>query len=317
MKIVLLEPLGIDEETLEQWKNQLEENGHSLIDYKTRETEVDTLIERSKEADIVILTNMPYPKAVIEACPKLKMIAVAFTGVDHVDIQYCKERQIVVSNAAGYSTHAVAELAIGLMIGVYRRLIACDARTREAQTKAGLIGFELSGKTVGIIGTGAIGWQVMRILQAFGCDVIAYSRTQRQEWIDAGVSYVDKATLLKTSDIVTLHLPLTDSSRGLIGEEELALMKSSAILINTARGPIVDSQALAKALKDGRLAGAGIDVFEMEPPIPTDHVLVDAPNALLTPHVAFATKESLLKRAYITFDNVDSYIAGTPTNIMS
>ncbi len=310
MKIVLLEPLGIDADTLEQWKSQLQELGHNLVSYETRETDVDILIERSKDADIVILTNLPYPKDVMEACPKLKMIAVAFTGVDHVDMAYCKERQIVVSNAAGYSTSAVAELAVGLMIGVYRRLIECDRHTRQSKTKAGLIGFELSGKTVGIIGTGAIGWQVMRILQAFGCEVIAYSRTQKQTWIDAGVAYVDKETLLRTSDIVTLHVPLTESSRGLIGKEELAWMKPSAILINTARGPVVDSEALAEALENGQIAGAGIDVFEIEPPIPSEHGLMQAPNTLVTPHVAFATKEALLKRAKITFDNVESYIEG-------
>ena len=316
MKIVLIEPLGIEKEKLEALSEGLKAGGHEFVSYDNRVEDTPSLIERAKDADIVILTNLPFKKEVLVACSKLKMISVAFTGVDHVDMDYCKENNILVSNAAGYSTNAVAELAIGLMVGLYRRILACDEHTRSEKTKAGLIGFELAEKTIGVIGTGAIGCKVMEIALAFGCEVVAYSRTQKQEWIDKGVKYMELNDLLKVSDIVTLHVPLTPASKHLIGKEQLEIMKKSALLINTARGPVVDSEALAKALEENRIAGAGIDVFEMEPPVPKDHVLLQAPNTILTPHVAFATKESLVKRAIITFDNVESWLKGEPKNVV-
>ena len=145
---------------------------------------------------------------------------------------------------------------------------------------------------------------------------MAYSRTERKAGIQAGIDYVDLDTLLRTSDIVSLHVPLTDETAGLIGRRELALMKKSAVLINTSRGPVVDSDALAAALKTGGIAGAGIDVYEMEPPIPVDHPLVGAPHTILTPHLAFATEESLYQRAVIVFDNVRKWLEGHPQNIV-
>ena len=151
------------------------------------------------------------------------------------------------------------------------------------------------------------------IAKAFGCEVLAYSRTKKDI---PGIRYVDMDTLLSESDIVSVHTPLNDSTRGLIGKDELAKMKTSAILINTSRGPVVDSQALADALNAGDLAGAGIDVFEMEPPVPENHPLLTAKNVIATPHVAFATKEALEKRAVIVFDNIDKWIKGTPQNVM-
>lgn len=315
MKIVLIEPLGIDEAELKKLSNGLKESGHEFVSYDTRTEEAEELVQRGKDADIIILTNLPFKKEVIEKCTQLKMISVAFTGVDHVDIAYCNERQIIVSNAAGYSTNAVAELAIGLMIGLYRRLLECDKTTRASKTKQGLIGFEMAGKTIGVVGTGAIGSQVIDIGLAFGCKVIAYSRTKKEALEEKGVRYVELETLLKESDIVTLHLPLNASSKHLIGAKEIGLMKSSALLINTARGPIVDSVALASALNNDKIAGAGIDVFEIEPPINGDHPLLHSKNTLVTPHVAFATKESLVKRAIITFNNVEAFIHGDPVNV--
>ena len=315
MKIVLMEPLGIDKEKLDELSAPLKAAGHDFISYDNRVEDTPSLIERGKDADIIILANLPFKREVMEACPHLKMVTIAFTGVDHVDMAYCKEKGILVSNAAGYSTSAVAELAVGMMVGLYRRILACDKATRAAGTKNGLIGFEMAGKTVGVVGTGAIGGKVMEIALAFGCNVVAHSRTEKQEWIDKGVKYLSLEELLKISDIVSLHVPLTESSKNLIGKEQLAMMKPSALLINTARGPVVNSEALAAALKENQIAGAGIDVFEMEPPIPTDHVLAGAPNTILTPHVAFATKESMVKRAIITFDNVESWLKGEPRNV--
>ena len=157
------------------------------------------------------------------------------------------------------------------------------------------------------------GLRTAAIANAFGCQILAYSRTKKDI---PGITYVDMDTLLSSCDIVSLHTPLNSETKGLIGKEELAKMKPSAILINTSRGPVVDSDALADALNNGRLAGAGIDVFEAEPPIAKDHPLLTAKNVIATPHVAFATKEALEKRAVIVFDNVDKWLKGTPQNVM-
>ena len=184
---------------------------------------------------------------------------------------------------------------------------------RTCGTKDGLVGYELEGKKFGVVGTGAIGMRVAKIAQAFGCEVLAYSRTKKPE---SGLTYVSMEELLANSDIVSLHVPLTDATRGLIGYDQLKLMKPNAVLINTARGPVVDSQALAQALKEGVIAGAGVDVFEIEPPIDPEHPLFYAPNLIATPHVAFATKEALYKRAVIVCDNLEKWLAGKPQNVI-
>ncbi|MDY4078948.1 MAG: 2-hydroxyacid dehydrogenase [Clostridium sp.] len=313
MKLTILEPLGVEKEKFLKMANDVLGDRVEIKFYETRVEDTETLIERSKDADIVVLSNFKYKKEVIEKCPNLKMICVAFTGVDHVDMEYCRERGIMVCNCAGYSTVAVADLVFGLLISIYRNIIACDKVTREEGTKNGLVGFELEGKKFGVIGTGAIGMRVANIAKAFGCEVYGYSRTVKE---GNGINYVDLNTLLSTCDIVSLHVPLNDSTKGLINKDNIKLMKKNAVLINTARGPVVDSEALADALKSGKIAGAGVDVFEVEPPIPSSHILFGAPNLVVTPHVAFATKESMVKRAEIVFDNIDKYLEGKPQNVI-
>lgn len=309
MKLALLEPLGIPQDRLVEMVKEAVDGRMEVVAYDTRVEDVPTLIQRSQDADAVVLSNFPYRKAVMEHCPHLKYIDVAFTGVDHVDIDYCKEKGIAVSNCAGYSTVAVADLVFGMVISLARNLSACDAAVRQGGTKAGLIGFELEGKKFGVIGAGAIGSRVAAIAAAFGCQVYAYSRTPKDL---PGVTFTDLDTLLSTCDIVSLHVPATPQTHHLINAEKLALMKPTALLINTARGPVVDSQALADALNSGRLAGAGIDVFEMEPPVPADHPLLTAKNVLATPHVAFATAQSMEKRAVLVCDNLKAWLDGKP-----
>lgn len=313
MKIVFLEPLGIEKEKFLNIAHEKLDSKGELVFYDNRVEDTKTLIERSKDADIVVLSNFKYKRDVIEKCPNLKMICVAFTGVDHVDIDYCRERGIKVCNCAGYSTVAVADLVFGLIINLYRNIDECNEVTRKGGTKNGLVGFELEGKKFGIVGTGAIGMRVASIAKAFGCEVYGYSRTVKD---NNGVKYIDLNTLLSTCDIVSLHVPLNEETKGLINAENIKLMKKDAILINTARGPVIDSMALAEALKNNIIAGAGIDVFEMEPPIPEDHILFEAPNLIVTPHVAFATKESMIKRAEIVFDNIEKFIDGNMQNII-
>ena len=178
---------------------------------------------------------------------------------------------------------------------------------------SGLMGEELSGKTFGVVGLGAIGTKVAKLAQAFDCRVLAYNRSEKD--LD-GIEMVDLDTLLAESDIVSLHVPVTNETKKLINAENLCKMKKSALLINAARGPVIDNDALAQALHEGIIRGAGIDVFDMEPPIPSDYPLLQAPNTLFTPHVAFATKESMVKRAYIVVQNLEDWLDGKQSNII-
>ena len=209
----------------------------------------------------------------------------------------------------------MAELSLGLMLSLLRNVPQVESRCRSGQTKDGLVGVELRGKTVGIVGVGAIGLRTAELCHAFGCRVLGYKRHVRGDE-PAFVSFVSLDELLAQSDIVSLHCPLNDDSRGLIGRENIAKMKRGAYVINAARGPVVDSQALADALNNGYLAGAGIDVFEAEPPLDTAHALLHSKNTIVTPHVAFASAESMEARCRIVFDNIRQWLAGEPANVV-
>ncbi len=305
MRIAVMEPLGVEQEKFMQIAREAVGDDVEIVCYDTRTTDVEELGRRGRDADIIAIGNLPFPREVLEKCENVKMLAVAFTGLDHVDLKYCEERGIKVQNCAGYATTAVAELTFGLLLDLCRNIGKCDTAARNGGTKAGLIGFELEGRTMGIVGTGAIGARVAKLAAAFGMDVIAYSRTPGKV---AGVRYVSLEELLAQADVVSLHVPLTDETRGMIGVEELALMKETAVLVNTARGPVVDTKALADALNSGRIAGAAIDVFDAEPPLDADEPLINAKNTVVTPHVAFATDESMIKRAEIEFRNIAEFI---------
>ena len=313
MKVTFLEPLGISQDQLKDMVQKELGDRVETVFYDTRIEDVPGLIERSRDADCVVLSNFKYGREVISQCPDLKMICVAFTGVDHVDMEYCRERGITVCNCAGYSTVAVADLVFGFAVSLARNIIPCDRAVRNEGTKAGLVGYELEGKAFGVVGAGAIGRRVIRIAQAFGCQVYVYKKKKKDI---EGVRFVSLDQLLETCDIVSLHVPLNEATRGLIGREQLKKMKKTAVLINTARGPVVDSQALAEALKEGDIAGAAVDVFEMEPPVPSDHVLFNAPNLIATPHVAFASHQAFEKRAVIVCENIRKWLDGQPQNVI-
>lgn len=313
MKLVIIEPLGVEQEKLLSMAKEALPKDLEIVYYDTRTTDAKELIERGKDAEIIVVSNLPMNGEVIDGCKKLKLLSVAFTGVDHIAMDACRKNGVTVCNCAGYSTVAVADLVFGMIISLYRNIIPCNEVVRKEGTKDGLVGFELEGKKFGIIGTGAIGLRTAKVAQAFGCEVYAYSRTVKEI---EGLKYVTINELLSQCDIVSLHTPLTPDTKGLIGREELSLMKKNAILINTARGPVVDSEALAEALNNGIIAGAGIDVFETEPPVKKEHPLLNAKNVIATPHVAFATKEALVKRAVIVFDNVVKWVNGKPQNIV-
>ena len=314
MKVVIMESLGISEEELKERQKPLEEKGCEFVSYQ-KTTDVEKLKDEAKDADVMIIANMPMPDEVIASCDHLKFVDVAFTGVDHVGLDACRDKNIAVSNASGYSNEAVAELVMEMTLSLLRNVPQVEERVRSGGTKDGLVGSEIKGKTVGIIGLGKIGSRSAELFHAFGARVLAQSRTKHADAPEY-VRQVSQEELLKESDIVVLHCPLNDSTRGMIDAEKLAMMKKSAILINVARGPVVNAQDLADALNNDVIAGAGIDVFDVEPPLPADEPLLGAKNTLLTPHIAFASEQSMSLRAEIVFDNLASWMEGEQKNII-
>lgn len=313
MKIAIIEPLGIDEKAVEKLKQDFLPENIELVYYNSAPQDDEEKIKRSEDADIVMLANMPLRKNVLEKCSKLKMISVVFTGVDHIDMDYCKANDIMVCNCSGYANEAVCELVFGMVVDLYRNIFAANEAVRTGKTKVGLSQFELCGKKFGIIGAGAIGLKVANVAKAFGCDVYVYSRTSKD--ID-GIKFVSLDDLLSICDVISVHVPLTKQTKDLINAENITKMKPTSLLINTARGPVVNAKALADALKNNIIAGAGVDVFDNEPPIAMDNPLLNAPNVVLTPHIGFATKEAMEKRAVIAFTNINKYLMGKPQNVM-
>ena len=303
MKIVFLEPLGLTVEAIERACDNLKKQGHDVVVYPDRRPELN--IERAAGADVVVESNMPLRKDFFDACQNLKMLSIAFTGLDHIDMDECQRRGIVVKNAAGYSTEAVAEETICMMIGLYRHVIENDRITRSCKGPSIAPGREIAGKTVGIIGMGAIGQRTAALAQAFGCKVIAWNRTPKQM---AGVTFVDKETLLREADIVALHIALNNETRNFLTAKDFVLMKPTAVIVNAARGPVMNTVDLAEALKKGVIAGAALDVYDGEPPLSSENPLLTAPNTMLMPHVGFATKEAFELRLTIVVNNVEKFV---------
>jgi glycerate dehydrogenase len=284
-------------------------------------TPPDQVVERAKDAEIVITNKALLPRQTIEALPKLKYIGVIATGVNIVDVAAARERGIIVANVPGYSTPSVAQLAFALLLELTHRT-GHHAAEVSAGRWAACPDFcfwdfplvELQGKTLGLVGLGEIGQATARIAQAFGMKVIATRRT----WAvppPEGINPVSLEAVLSQSDVVSLHCPLTDATKHLINAESLKKMKPSAYLINTARGPLIDDQALADALNEGRLAGAGLDVLSIEPP-PPGNPLFTAKNCLITPHVAWASGAARTRLLKIAAENLRQFLAGTPVNVV-
>ena len=311
INVVLLESLGISSEELASLEAPFA--GEAVFKAYQATRDVETLKAEARDADALILANMPLPGEVIRACPRLRFIDVAFTGVDHVDLSAAREMGVQVSNASGYSTQAVAELTVGMAISLLREMDAMQRKLREGGSRAGAVGRELKGRTVGIVGYGKIGRRTGEIMRCLGCRVLANCRTRHTD-LPEGVEQVDLPRLLRESDVVILHCPLNPGTRGLIDAEALRLMKPSAVLINAARGPVVVEKDLAQALREGRIAAAASDVFDQEPPLPAGSPLLDAPNTLLTPHIGFATEEAMRLRAGIVFDNLRAWLEGRQEN---
>jgi glycerate dehydrogenase len=274
------------------------------------------------DASIAIVNKTPLPASILAHLPALKMIAVAATGTDNIDIANCRERGIVVSNILNYAVHTVPEHAFTLMLALRRNLFAYCADVANGEWQRAdqfcLSGHpigDLFGSTLGIVGEGALGQGVAHIARGFGMKVLFADHAPPKA---PGVEFTSLDTVLAESDVISLHLPLTPGTRNLIGARELRLMKRSALLINTARGGLVDEAALVDALKNGTIGGAGFDVLSKEPPKSGNPLLdLRLPNFILTPHIAWASKGGMQILADQLIDNVEAFVAGTPKNLVT
>jgi glycerate dehydrogenase len=277
------------------------------------------VLARLQDATIAITNKVHLRRETLAQLPKLKMVAVSATGTDNVDIAYCKERGIVVSNIRNYAAHTVPEHVFMLMLALRRNLLAFreDVQQGAWQKAAQFCLFthpvrDLHGSTLGIMGGGSIGKSVASIAQAFGMKVL-FAEHKGAAAVRPGYTAFD--TVLRESDVITLHLPLKENTRHMISTAEFERMRPDALLINTARGGLVDESALLEALKTGRIAGAGFDVLSKEPP--TDgHPLLDLklPNFILTPHIAWSGMEAMQTMADQLIDNIEAFVAGAPKN---
>lgn len=289
-----------------------------VIVYTDRPKSPEEQIARVRDADIVINSRglVRWPGEVLRALPKLRLISVCSIGTDNIDLVAAREMGVLVSNQPGTTVPVVAEHAIGLLMAV-----AKHAAFQTASLKAGrwikMDNVLVRGKTLGIVGTGNIGAETARLARALGMETIAWTLHPSPEREQAlGVRFVDMDTLLQTADIVSIHVRLTDQTRGLLGKRELALMKPGALLINTARGAVVDTAALVEALHSGHLGGAGIDVFDQEP-IPADHPLLGCEQVVLTAHLADQTPEGADWLNIGVVENVIAYLEGRPRNLVT
>jgi D-3-phosphoglycerate dehydrogenase len=312
-EVALIQSLGMPRELVNRRFAELLP-GHQLLWRGGSEYAGKPLGELVGDAAYLVTGSLPIDGATIRNC-SLAMISVSFTGYDHVDLAACRERGIAVYNTPGYSTDSVAELAIALALSLLRNIPKADSHTRAPSGNwfAFPDGAELRGKTVGIIGTGATGMAAARLFAAFGCRLMGFSRNHNNDFKKLGGTYCDLNRLLRDSDIVSLHLALGPETRHIINAERLALLKSSAFLINTARGGLVDGAELSAALNAGKLGGAGLDVYENEP-LKSDNPLLAAPNTVLTPHAGYKTREALLRKLDVTFRNIADYEKGIETN---
>jgi glycerate dehydrogenase len=292
---------------------------HTWMDHG--ETIPSQVIDRVQDATIVICNKLPLRGDVLAQLPRLRLIAVAATGVDNIDLKFCKSHNIAVCNGRNYATTSLPEHVLTLVFTLRRSLIAyrediVNGKWQQAKQFC-LLDHEINdvhGATMGIIGYGALGRATANVAQALGMKVIVAEPKHSAVVRDGRVSFTD---VLRSSDVLSLHCPLTDATRNLIGAEELKLMKPTAILINTARGALVDELALVEALKNGTIAAAGIDVLRVEPPVHSNPLLEEKlPNLIVTPHVAWASRAAMQTLADQVIDNLEAFVRGEPRNLV-
>jgi glycerate dehydrogenase len=314
MKIVVLDGYAANPGDI-SWE-PMQSLGQLVIYDRTKPQEV---LERCNDADAVLTNKVVLNAETIARLPQLKYIGVLATGYNVVDVKAAAAQGIVVTNIPAYSTESVAQLTFAHILNIASRVGHYADANREGRWSHNpdfcywdTPLMELNGKTMGIVGLGNIGMRVAQLALAFGMDVFAVTSKLRTD-LPAGIQKTTLEGLLAVSDVLTLHCPLTEQTHHIINAETLALMKPGAVIINTGRGPLVDEQAVADALKNGHLLAYGADVMEQEPPR-ADHPLLSCPNAFLTPHIAWATFEARQRLMDIAVDNLQSFISGRPKN---
>lgn len=314
MKIVILDGYSANPGDL-SWK-ELEQMGEVTVYDRTSPSET---IQRAADADIVLTNKVVLNGEKIAQLPRLKYIGVLATGYNVVDIEAAHQRGIIVTNVPAYSTESVAQMVFAHLLTVTNRTEHYAIQNRKGRWSSNpdfcywdFPHMELAGKTFGIVGLGNIGRRVAEIALAFGMKVIAMT-SKSQDQLPAGIEKADLQTLLSSADVLSLHCPLTDKTRHLINADTLRQMKPTAILINTGRGPLIDDQAVADALHEGRLGAFCADVLTTEPPS-GDNPLLSQPNAFITPHIAWASTEARIRLLQIAIANVKAFVSGKPQN---
>ena len=319
MKAVILESYVMEEGDLD-WSGV-----KALIPDTTSyvRTAYEEIAPRIGDAEFVFLNKCRMDEQILSQCPNLKWVGIIATGTDNLDLEACRRHGVSVANVPGYSTYSVAQMTFSLLLAICQCAERYDRAVKDGFWQLGipqsyglLPQMELYGKTFGVYGYGSIGRQSARIAKAFGMRVLVCTRTVRLEYAADGVEFVDFDTLLRQSDVLSLHCPATPQTRGLISAEALQKMKRGAILLNTARGALVDEAAVTEALHTGQLGFYGADAFATEP-LPADSPLRREPHALLTPHIAWTTKEALQNLMDITTQNLRSFLDGNGEHIVN
>ncbi|WNQ12153.1 D-2-hydroxyacid dehydrogenase [Paenibacillus aurantius] len=318
MKIVILDGYTLNPGDL-SW-TKLEQLGDLTVYDRTPE---DLITERAQGAEIVLTNKTPLNAETISRLPGLKYIGVLATGYNIIDLEAAKARNLIVTNVPAYSTDSVAQLTFSLLLELVQQVARHSEAARSGQwAQSQDFSFalapltELAGKTIGLVGYGDIGKRTARIARAFGMRVLASTSGRRAYPDELEVTFASLHDLLAESDIVSLHCPLTPETKGLINEESIARMKPGAVLINTSRGGLVVEEDLAQALRDGKMAGAGVDVLSTEPPA-ADNPLLSAPNCVVTPHIAWASVEARRRLMDIAVDNVRNFQNGQPVHVVN
>lgn len=335
-KVALLEISDWEKETLQKFPEFL-----AIADLYSESLSSENIEKFQDYAIISPFINSRFTPEVITKLPHLRYITTRSTGFDHIDVDYCREKKILVSNVPAYGSHTVAEYTFALLLCLVRKIYDAYHRVREEGNFSleNLRGRELFGKTLGVIGTGRIGTNVVKIAKGFQMKILAYDRyPDKEKEKQLGFTYVSLEQLLQESDIITLHVPYNSSTHHLLNSNNIPLIKKGAFVINTARGGIIETEALYQALKSGQIAGAALDVLEEEKEIKEEqelllkdrlsetgklknvvlnHILVDLDNVLVTPHNAFNTEEALHNIIVTTIDNINSFLQGKPQNLVS
>lgn len=323
---------------LESWEEEFVKKNLGQDTVCVAEKLTDENAANYKDIEIIsIFIYSSITKDLIDKLPNLKFITTRSMGYDHIDVDYCKQRGIKVACVPTYGSHTVAEHTFALILTISRKIVPSVERARNGQFgNDGLEGFDLFGKTIGLIGTGHIGTNVAEIALCFGMKVLAFNRHEDPELINKGVRFVSLDELLQNSDIVSLHLPHTKETEHIINMDSIQKFKKGAVLINTARGALIETQAIAQGLEMGILSGVGLDVLEEEVDLREErellsaeylkkvdlktqllnHVLLTQSDVIITPHNAFNSKEALEEILNITIVNINSYMNNAPTNII-